>query len=249
MIEKRRSFQPTVPRTDPDRTLREKLPLFRHFARTMSLALAPLADNHKKHVLREIYALAREKNELEQRRIDATREARKLRKERIQIGQIRAHMCNALKSLEKAKRKCEGKRWFRSLWECFESDGSISFMTLIAHEIRELSFWEDLNAAMIRPELRTQIESRTCVRSPFKLPLEGPRFNVTWTEYWFIKGVSQCLENCSTATGAVLRPIDYERIISRAFMAAFSETYDPRRVKTARRRIIERERQSGSDSR
>jgi hypothetical protein len=219
--------------------------LFKRFAQRMSPALKAIRRTDKKSALREIYALAKEKNELEQRRIDARAQARKLRKERIQIVQIRAHMYNALKSLEKAKGLCQGK-WLRSIWECFESDGSISFMRLIRHEIGELLFWEDLNSASILPELRTQIESRTTVKLPFGHDSERPGFNVTWTEYWFIRNISQCLGNCGTSTGAALRPIDYERIISAAFMAAFSEAYDPRRVKTARRRIMENERQSDS---
>jgi hypothetical protein len=209
----------------------------------MSPALGPIGNTYKKRFLREVYALAKKKSELERRQIEGRNNVRDLRTERIQMGRVRAHMYNALKSLEKAQRLCQGE-WLRSLWDCFESDGSISFMKLIRIEIRDLLFWEDLNAAIIPPRLRTPIESRTSVRLPSKVESESPGFNLTWTDYWFIERVSQCLDSCRTATDAQLRPIDYERVISTAFMAAFSQRYDPRRVKTARRRIAERELQS-----
>jgi hypothetical protein len=222
----------------------DKLKPFRQFKSQMSASPTPLRNVHPKQkaaLLRNIFNLARAKANLESWKNLAGEGLPEARRQRARFEGMEAHLARALQEVQQAKESL-GELFDDLLPEDFDYD---EIVARIGYGLQTAETWEGLCAASVHPGLRTPKEATIAIKTgEYEGKYKGvyPVKGVYPLDQWFIGESERLLDKFRTAKGAKLRPIDYDRIISRAFDAAFDEPYEESRVKTARRRIRRRPR-------
>ena len=222
----------------------DKTKSFRRFKTGMLAAPAPLRNvrpEQEEMLLRSLFNLARVKARFEFWKNVAREGVPESRRCRAQYASMRRHLARALREVEQSK---------ESLGELFDDFPPDEFdydeiVTKIRGGLQTAETWQRLSAAEVHPGLRTPREAAIAIKTgEFEGKAEGvyPVKGVYPLDYWFIGECKRLLDKFRTAKGTKLRPVDYHRIISRAFGAAFGEPYAPSRVKTALRRIRRRPR-------
>ena len=217
----------------------DKIKSFRRFKTDMLASPALLRNVRPKQeesLLRNLFNLARVKANLEFWKNFARGRVAEARQRRAQYVGMRRHLARALREVEQSK-KSLGKEFDTFPPDEFDYD---EIVTKIRGGMQTAETWERLSAAEIHPGLRTPREAAIAIKTgEYEGEAEGvyPVKGVYPLDYWFIGECKRLLDKFRTTKGKKLRPVDYHRIISRAFGAAFGEQYAPSRVKTALHRI------------
>ncbi len=207
---------------------------FGTFKEHLSPHLAPVKTSQRNYLLKSIYRLAKRKAEMERLRDYSKKEAQEIRTSRIHHERVLAQLQNAIRSLELAESAADDPKLLVNL----EVEKAKGLLREAAADVRWVA--QEMLPALIHPELRTSPEKSVSTK-PLRHPAVFPGFGVAEIDYWFIAELEKCLDGCASPAGLRLRPADYDRIISRAFEAAFQEgAYAVSRIKTARGRIAKR---------
>ena len=215
---------------------------YSEFQRIISPFLTQLAPQELSALTREIYALATKKVHFENIKAFSLEHTRVCRSERVRLERKRAHIRNAMKELAAAQ-KIQPSGPLTVMYGAEKITLGFDFtdaMSQLVKEQKELLESEQLLALSIPPELRSPAEKELSM--PFKKYMSVlPGMKVASIDYWFISKLEKRLSKISPQKSSV---IDEKRnsIISKIFDAAFGETYNTARVKTARRRIAGRPR-------
>ena len=216
---------------------------FRHFETEISAPPTPLRNirpTQRATLLRSLFNLAKTRMSLETWKLFAEEGVAEARKRREQFESMKAHLARALEEVQQA-RESLGELIDDLLPEDFDFE---EIVALIGYGLQTADTWERLCAASIHPGLRTDKESTIAIKTgEYEGKAEGnyPVKGVYALDHWFIGESERLLDKFKTAKGTKLRTIDYDRIISRAFSAAFGDfSYTESRVKTARPRIRRR---------
>jgi hypothetical protein len=216
---------------------------FKHFETEMSAPPTPLHKLHptqRETLLRSLFNLAKTKTSLETWKIFAEEGVPEGRKRSEQFESMKVHLAHPLKEIQQA-RESLGELIDDFLPEDFDFD---EIVARIGYGLQTAETWKRLCAASIHPGLRTDKESTIAIKTgEYEGKAEGnyPVKVVYALDHWFIGESERLLDKFKTAKGTKLRTIDYDRIISRAFSAAFGDfSYTESRVKTARPRIRRR---------
>jgi hypothetical protein len=222
----------------------DKIKSIRRFTTEMLASpalLRNLRPKQEESLLRSLFNLARVKANLEFWKNFATGRVAEARQQRAQFAGMRRHLARALREVEQSKES------LGAMFDDFPPDefDYDEIVTKIDGGMQTAETWERLSAAKIHPGLRTPREAAIAIKTgEYEGEAEGiyPVKGVYPLDYWFIGECKRLLDKFRTANGRKLRPVDYHRIISHAFGAAFGEPYAESRVKTALRRIRRRPR-------
>jgi hypothetical protein len=200
------------------------------FERDMAPYMTQFDEALREHILIALYTRAAQRCDLENLRTQEKRRIPPLRRERIRGVRMRKHVQNAIRSLESAGANLD----LVVTYYIFEAEA------LLRRALVDLQFLEDLRAACVHPDLRTEIEKTTKIKS---LPMEQwnlfPSFGFAKVDHMFIGWMASYLQALRRRNGSPLRSAEVNRIIIATFKAAFGESCTEDRVKTARRRLKE----------
>lgn len=204
-----------------------KLKSFSFFQQTLSPNLARIDQKLRPYVLIALYSRAAQARDLETLRDNEKRLSKALRAKRIGARRVRAHIKNALKCIAMAREAAE------SLMHPELNNATFILKALLA----DVTSIEQVSAAGIHPDLRTERERMATADVSVREWLHVDGFGVAKIDHWMIESIDRYLESVWTTGGFSLRSADINRIIVAVFAAAFGETCELGRVKTARRRL------------
>jgi hypothetical protein len=209
------------------------------FRQNIEPYLACISAKQRAHTATELYRLCQEKIGLERGQSFAPESVSDGRTAGNQFERTGAHLNRARKEVEKA-RACleEDLQYFHA-----EDFGWDELLEKINLGLQTAVNWRKFYTATIHPDLRTPAEKRLIEPRDEVQEYTYPGKGVTASDYWFIGRAEQLLKQCRSKKGEELRPVNYHRIISKTFDAAFNQPkYTEKRVKTALRRIRQRPR-------
>lgn len=206
---------------------------YAEFVRGISPMLARIPPRKRKSLLDDIYELATQKVEMEGLKRGVEDQGVEHRRRRIGLARTRAHIKTAKKELLDAQSSYAGQG---------EDLGIVQVIARLDEMNRDLEIGERIHASIVHPARKTGIEKR--LRPPEDTLLDYaslfPGMNKTAIDYWFISGVESRLREFAADAKIYFLPSEYDRIISKAFEAAFGERTTIDRVKTARKRLAKR---------
>jgi hypothetical protein len=203
---------------------------YRNFARTLSPFLAQVSRKNRDIILKKMYTAAVQKEGSEDGKSDHQPSTRMFRNRRITFSRIRARINNAVKELTLA--------YSVSPAASTHMVDIPSVIQTLQQMTKRLEKAETAGAILIHQEFRTTAERALAQKA--NSPLQYPDLKGAAIDYLFISRLNRCLDELVSAEHLTFTPSAREKIISKAFDAAFGAMYTAAHVKTTLRRLKER---------
>jgi hypothetical protein len=172
-----------------------KLKSYQSFEASISPLLAALSRKSRAAIVKKVYALAVEKGQMEDLKIGLVTQAKVLRKRRLKLSQVRAHIKNARKEPMAAN-----SSYPQELPRAVDMQSVVEKLDEMAERIRSI---EKTLAGIVHPQLRTAVEER----SPGPTPQWGlPGLKNTAIEYWFISALDVFFDTLTSEHNVILGP-------------------------------------------
>jgi hypothetical protein len=204
---------------------------FADFRSQMTPHLQHVKSDQRDSLLKALYELATSKTQLESLMEGSSTYIGEDRRRAKTFRRMNSHLAQAHKNVLKA-RQCLDKEdeRFYLMTDMFER-----LLTTLEDALHGGEELQKLTLGEIHPELRTPHEIQL-LRGE-KYPEFGyPGSGVYFPDHRFIEKADRLLDKFRTAEGKRLPSVEYDRIISKTFLAAFGEVFNEARVKTIRYR-------------
>jgi hypothetical protein len=159
------------------------LPTFSEFEAAIAPLLKRVTENERKTLLEALYIVTAQKIMKESGRSGMKYMMTDLRKRRMQLGQVRAHIKNARQSVSAAQ-----ATFPRKLPTSFKFEGIIKRLSDFE---ADLAAREHGLAALVDPQFKTKTEKIIPPPEPSGKPL--PWTNDKSIKWWFIEALNKCL--------------------------------------------------------
>jgi hypothetical protein len=212
---------------------------FTFFKQTIEPYLRCIKANQQARLLAGLYSLAKSKVNLEFFQNTPAEWTSATRAAANQFERVRVHLTHARDEVQKAKEILD-----EDLLKVHSEDCSWDeLLETLNLGVQSATNLRKMYTAGIHPDLRTDAEKSLILPDDEIQPYTYPGKGVTASDYWFIGRAEQLLKKCRTEKGEKLQPVNYHRIISKTFAAAFNQrNYSEERIKTALSRIRQRPR-------